>query len=310
MTLFAAETASVDSERAIVYILGAMPDSRKQASDSPSRSVSVIIPARDEASFIGSVITGVRQSLSAYNHEIITVDDGSKDKTAEIARASQAIVVSHQNSQGKGAAMKTGAKRAKGDIIVFLDSDGAHDPKEIPTVIAPIIQNQADLVIGSRALSESKVSRPPLHRRLSNNLASFIISIIISLFLPLTSLLNRLIHPRKSLVTKPRKAKAPQPKTRGYRLITGRLKWITDCTSGFRALTRDAWQRLNLASNEFQIETEMIYEAAKHKLTMAEVPISCNWDSKSSRLSIIEDGLRTSKLLLKKLWSNLRQEKT
>ena len=291
MTLFVAETASVDSERAIVYILGAMPGSRKQASDSPSRSVSVIIPARDEASFIGSVITGVRQSLSAYNHEIITVDDGSKDKTAEIARASQAIVVSHQNSQGKGAAMKTGVKIAKGDIIVFLDSDGAHDPKEIPTVIAPIIQNQADLVIGSRALSESKVSRPPLHRRLSNNLASFIISVIISFFpAPTTGIAKQ--------------------QTREYRLMTGRLKRITDCTSGFRALTRDAWHRLGLVSNEFQIETEMIYEAAKNKLTMAEVPISCNWDSKSSRLSIIEDGLKTSKLLLNKLWSNLRQEKT
>lgn len=289
MTLFVAETASVDSEQAIVYILGAMRGSRKQASDSPSRSVSVIIPARDEASFIGSIITGVRQSLSAYNHEIITVDDGSKDKTAEIARDSQAIVVSHQNSQGKGAAMKTGVKRAKGDIIVFLDSDGAHDPQDIPRVIAPIIQNQADLVIGSRALLESKVSRPPPLRRLSNNLASFIISVIISFFPAPTT-------------------KIAKQQTRDYRLITGRLKWITDCTSGFRALNRDAWYRLGLVSNEFQIETEMIYEAAKHKLTMAEVPISCNWDSKSSRLSIIEDGLRTSKLLLQKLWSNLRQE--
>jgi len=303
------ETVSVDSEQAIVYILDAMRDSQKRASDSPSRSVSVIIPARDEASFIGSVITGIRQSLSAYNHEIIIVDDGSKDKTAEIARDSQATVVSHQNSRGKGAAMKTGVKRAKGDIIVFIDSDGAHDPKEIPTVIAPIIQNQADLVIGSRALLESNISRPPPLRRLSNNMASFIISIIISLFLPLSSLLNRLIHPRKPLVIQPRKVETPQPETRGYRLITGRLKWITDCTSGFRALTKDAWQRLNLVSDEFQIETEMIYEAAKNKLTMAEVPISCNWSTKSSRLSIIEDGLRTSKLLLNKLWGNLRQKR-
>ena len=263
-------------------ILDVMQSSQRNTPDSSTRLVSVIIPAKDEASTINSIITKIKQRLSKYNFEIITVDDGSKDNTAEIARATESIVISHKHNLGKGAAMKTGVGKSKGNIIVFIDSDGAHDPKDIPGIITLIIQNKADFVIGSRALRGSNLSGSPLARRLSNNLASFIISVIISFF--------------------------PAPTTRiakqqggEYHLINGRLKRITDCTSGFRAITRDAWQRLNLASDGFQIETEMLYEAARNKLIMAEVPISCNWDSRLSRLSIIQDGLRTLKLLLKKL---------
>ena len=80
-------------------------------------------------------------------------------------------------------------------------------------------------------------------------------------------------------------------------------KWIkiTDCTSGLRAITRESWQKLGLVSLGFQIETEMIYEAARNRLVIAEVPISCNWDSRFSRLSVIRDGLRTMKLLTGKM---------
>lgn len=263
-------------------ILDVMQSSQRNTSDSQSQLVSVIIPAKDEANTIGSIITKIKQSLSKYNFEIITVDDGSTDNTAEIARATESIVISHKHNLGKGAAMKTGVGKSKGNIIVFIDSDGAHHPKDIPGIIAPIIQNKADFVIGSRALRGSNLSGSPLARRLSNNLASFIISVIISFFpAPTTGIAKQ--------------------QMREYHLISGRLKRITDCTSGFRAITRDAWQRLNLVSDEFQIETEMLYEAARNKLTMAEVPISCNWDSRFSRLSIVQDGLRTLKLLLKKL---------
>jgi len=160
-----------------------------------------------------------------------------------------------------------------GDIIVFLDGDGAHDPRDIPRVIAPILEQKADLIIGSRVLPESEVVISPIGRRLSNNLASFVISVIISFLLPLATLF-----------------KCP-------------MKWIriTDCTSGFRAVTREGWHKLDLISQGFQIETEMIYEAAKNKLAIAEAPISCNWNSQLSRLSILQDSLRTLKLLTGKL---------
>jgi hypothetical protein len=80
---------------------------------------------------------------------------------------------------------------------------------------------------------------------------------------------------------------------------------ISDCTSGFRAIKKEAWQKLDLISQGFQIETEMIYEAAKNNLTIAEVPISCNWNNRLSRLSIIKDGLRTSKLLTRKITGDI-----
>jgi len=84
-------------------------------SSSHLKMVSVIIPARDEASSIGSLIPKVKQSLSGYPHEIIVVDDGSRDETGAIAQSSGTIVVSHDKNLGKGAAMKTGAENARGD---------------------------------------------------------------------------------------------------------------------------------------------------------------------------------------------------
>jgi len=240
---------------------------------SEPRMISIIVPAMNEASSIGSLIPQIRESLSGYPHEIIVVDDGSRDATGEIARNNAATVVSHEKNLGKGAAMKTGVENARGDILVFLDSDGAHDSRDIPNIIAPIIQGKCDFVIGSRGLPGSKISVPPFRRRLSNNLASFFISVIISFLLPL-AIMSRLPS-----------------------------EWIriTDCTSGFRAIKKESWQKLSLASQGFEIETEMICEAVNNKLSIVEVPISCNWNSETSRLSIVRDGLMTLKLLARKL---------
>ena len=246
---------------------------RPMTSSSQLKMVSVIIPARDEASSIGSLILKVKESLSGHPHEIIVVNDGSRDGTGEIAQSNGAMVISHEKNLGKGAAMKTGVENARGDILAFLDSDGAHEPRDIPSIIAPIVQGRVDFVIGSRALPESELTVPPLRRRLSNDLASFVISVIISFLLPLATMFR-----------------CP-------------FKWVrmTDCTSGFRAIKKEGWQKLDLISQGFQIETEMIYEAARNKLTIVEVPISCNWNSKISRLSIVRDGLETLKLLVGKL---------
>ena len=238
-----------------------------------SKLVSVIIPARDEANSIGNLILKIREALSKYPHEVVVIDDGSKDATGQIARSNGAIVVSHGKNLGKGAAMKTGVENTTGSIIVFLDGDGAHDPQDIPVVVTPLLQGRADLVIGSRTLPESKVPISSITRRLSNNLASFTISVIISLLLPAATLF-----------------KCPMKWTR-----------ITDCTSGFRAIRRDAWQKLDLVSQGFSVETEMVYEVARNKLNIAEAPISCNWNSQFSRLSIMKDGLKTLNLLAKKL---------
>jgi len=123
-----------------------------------------------------------------YVDQVIVIDDGSCDNTADVARVAGALVISHEKNLGKGAAMKTGAQNAKGDVIIFLDGDGQHDPGDIPKIIAPILQNKAALVIGSRCLPKSKVSVSPFTRRFSNKVASFIISMTISFLLPLGQL--------------------------------------------------------------------------------------------------------------------------
>ena len=240
--------------------------------------VSVIIPVKDEASSIGNLISRIKESLSAYKYEIIVVDDGSKDNTKGIAMSSSAMTLSHDRSLGKGAAMKTGASSAAGDIFVFLDGDGAHYPEDIPSVIAPIIQNKADLIIGSRNFHGSEVSGFYWPRRVGNKLASFITSIIISFLLPIVTFF-----------------KCP-------------MKWIkvADAESGFKAISRENWHRLSLISRGFEIETEMIYEAARNKLAIAEVPISCNWKGGTSNLSIIRDSWKTMKLLVRKLTGEVK----
>ncbi len=251
-----------------------MPVTQPDKSTQPDKpDLSIIIPAKDEAHSIGNVISRIKESLPTFSHEIIVVDDGSRDNTRESARNNGTILVSQPENLGKGAAMKTGVENARGNIVVFLDGDGAHDPQDIPNVVEPILQNKAELVIGSRHLVESKVLYAPLTRRLSNKLASFIMSVIISFLLPLAALF-----------------KCP-------------IKWvkITDCTSGFRAIKRESWQNLDLNSQGFEIEAEVIYEAVRNGLTIAEAPISCNWDKQLSRLSIVRDGWKTLKLLVKKL---------
>jgi glycosyltransferase involved in cell wall biosynthesis len=239
------------------------------------RFASVIIPVKDEANSIAGLISEIKKNLDGNHHEIIVIDDGSEDKTAEIARAGGVVVVSHRRNLGKGAAMKTGVNAAQGDIVVFIDGDGAHYPQDILRIIAPISARKADLVIGSRALPESEVFVSPFTRKLSNRLASSVISIIISFLLPLVTL------------------KSPK-----------RIR-ITDCTSGFRAIDKVMWQKLALISQEFQIEAEMIYEAAKHGLVITEVPIGCKWDSHLSHLSVVRDGSKTLALLIRKLLSDI-----
>lgn len=260
-------------------------------SPEPARpKVVAVIPCLNTVSFIRDVVFRAKK----YVDQVIVVNDGSRDGTAEAARAAGAVVISHERNLGKGAAMKTAIQHTDADIVVFLDGDGQHDSDDIPRLVAPILQGRAHLVIGSRCLSESKISSPPFTRRFTNGLASFIISGTISFLLPLATVINRVTHPF-------RLTKSPPP-TQQLESTQGTTpKRITDCTSGFRAIRKESWQKLSLVSQGFQIETEMIYEAAKNKLATEEVPISCNWNSNTSTLSIFRDGLRTLKLLGKKL---------
>ena len=121
------------------------------------RNVSVILPAKNEAAAIGQTVSRVVTLLPEA--EVIVVDDGSKDSTAEIASEAGAKVVSHPYIKGNGAAIKTGARTASGDVIVFMDADGQHDPADIQRLLGRINEGY-DLVVGARQRgSQASVGR-------------------------------------------------------------------------------------------------------------------------------------------------------
>lgn len=112
-----------------------------------SMRVSIIIPARNEAASLRSLLP--RISALGVADEVIVVDDGSADGTAEVARQYGARVVLHPYSRGNGAAIKSGARAANGDVLVFMDGDGQHDPADIPRLLARLAQGY-DMVVGAR----------------------------------------------------------------------------------------------------------------------------------------------------------------
>jgi glycosyltransferase involved in cell wall biosynthesis len=108
-----------------------------------------LIPAHNEDRFIASVVLKARRFVD----EVIVVDDGSSDETASLAEASGATVIRQPVQGGKAAAINVGlelARQLDAAIVILLDGDGQHDPKDIPSFLKPIQENEADIVVGSR----------------------------------------------------------------------------------------------------------------------------------------------------------------
>jgi len=123
-----------------------------------SRSaVTVVIPAYNEEKTIGNVISETTSIMNGLDvpYEIIVVNDGSTDKTGQIASTYKATVLSNNKNRGKGYALRRALQHASGDIIVTIDSDGEHKPKEIPDLIEPLF-NGTDIVAGSRFLGSQR----------------------------------------------------------------------------------------------------------------------------------------------------------
>jgi glycosyltransferase involved in cell wall biosynthesis len=126
--------------------------------------ISVIIPLYNEEKTIKNILENIPNS---QKYEIILVDDGSTDKSIKRAKDinnRKIKIIEHKENQGYGAALLSGFKNAKGDIIITMDSDGQHNPEEIPNLIKPIVNNKADIVVGSRYLGECKYKIPPYTR--------------------------------------------------------------------------------------------------------------------------------------------------
>jgi len=127
--------------------------------------LSIIIPMYNEQSTIGDIIERTKKATQqiGMHTEILVVDDRSYDQSLQIAKKHRTRLFTLKEHLGKGYALRAGFLKAKGDIIVTIDSDGSHWPEEIDEVLAPVLQNKADLVIGSRYLKQKHVAARKLN---------------------------------------------------------------------------------------------------------------------------------------------------
>ncbi|MCP5169088.1 MAG: glycosyltransferase family 2 protein [Hahellaceae bacterium] len=134
--------------------------------------ISVVIPAKNESAVVGHVICDVRKVLPQA--QIIVIDDGSSDDTCAVARNAGAEVVVHTYSKGNGAAIKTGARRATGDIIVFMDADSQHRASDIPRLLERFNEGY-DMVVGARSTGSQASYGRLAANTLYNRMASWMV---------------------------------------------------------------------------------------------------------------------------------------
>lgn len=142
--------------------------------------VCIVLPAYNEAGAIGKVVSSILDEMkkSSYYFEIVVVDDGSKDTTADIAKEKGATVISHILNTGSGGATATGLRYAEKngfDLAATMDADGQHDPKDVLRGIEHLTQKKHDLLIGSRLIDSRGMSRVKV---LGNKGLSFITYIL------------------------------------------------------------------------------------------------------------------------------------
>lgn len=144
-----------------------MASASREPLDSGSRKPLIIaaIPCFNEERFIGSVLLKVKK----YVDKVVVIDDGSSDGSVEVASAAGAIVHSHGINRGYGAAIRTALDKGRehgADVLVVIDGDGQHDARDIPRLVKPVLDGEADVVIGSRFLGRSR--GVPLYRRMGH----------------------------------------------------------------------------------------------------------------------------------------------
>jgi len=140
----------------------------------PSRTkIIAAMPSYNTELSIGEVVAGAKK----YVDQVVVIDDGSDDSSARAAKDAGALVVNHATNRGYGEAIRScfeAAKANNANILVILDSDGQHNPDEIPKLVSPIINEGADVVIGSRFLKSTKPVAMPAYRRFGINVITFL----------------------------------------------------------------------------------------------------------------------------------------
>ena len=177
-----------------------------------SQSVSIILPAKNEAESLDKLLPVLRKNFP--EEEIIVVNDGSTDNTVELCKQNQVTVITHIYSMGNGAAIKTGARNASGDILMFMDADGQHNPEDINRLLEKIHEGY-DMAVGARQLN----THASLPRRIGNTVYNKLASIMTGY--PIEDLTSgfraaRARHFRKFLYLLPNKFSYPTTSTMAF----------------------------------------------------------------------------------------------
>jgi glycosyltransferase involved in cell wall biosynthesis len=212
-----------------------------------SSQVIVCIPAFNEEKYIKDIIVRAK----SFADEVVVYDDGSLDRTAEVATESGAVVIRSSRNRGYGKALSELFKYAfkkNAYIMVTLDSDGQHDANQIPDMIEPLLKNQADIVVGSRFLKNEDVRQVPTYR-------SFGIRAI----------------------------------TKVTRVAC--YNKLTDAQSGFRAYNVSALSNMKLYEDGMAISTEILLKANENNLRIVEVPITITYNGDGSTHHPLSHGI-------------------
>jgi glycosyltransferase involved in cell wall biosynthesis len=135
-----------------------------------SPTISVILPCRNEAASLEALLPRIRQALPAA--EILVVDDASDDGSAAVCAANGVRCIRHPYRKGNGAAIKSGARAAAGDILIFVDAEGQPDPADIPRLLEPL-DDGFDMVVGARRSASQATLARGIANRIYNRLASY-----------------------------------------------------------------------------------------------------------------------------------------
>lgn len=226
--------------------------------------LSIIMPVYNETNTISEIVKRVKNTnIGDIEKEIIIIDDGSTDGTSNKIKSIKGVIsLRHDLNIGKGAGIRTGLKHSTGDIIIIQDGDLEYDPNEYPKLIKPILEGKAEVVYGSRYLSEKG------HLKDYNHLTFKVHKIGNQLLSKVTNLLYN--------------------------------TYLTDMETCYKIFTKRVAEKLNLKSNDFTIEAEITAKIRKNNFNIIEVPInyySRNYDE-GKKITYI-DGIKALFSLIK-----------
>ena len=225
-----------------------------------SASLSVVIPAYNEAVRLRNTLRAVVDYLRQHapDSEVIVVDDGSADQTAELARQSftdagtlRTSVISYKSNLGKGRAVRVGLRAARGDVALFSDADLSTPITEAPKLVDPIVSGQCDVTFGSRALDRKLIG---VHQSWRREQGGRVFNLAV-------------------------------------RLATGLPFWDTQC--GFKAFRMSVCRPLIEAAtiDRFGFDVELLYLAFRAGLNLKEIPV--RWDhNEGSKISLFSDSFK------------------